>query len=51
MVRSFYFRDFCLDFMGLPEFCGENEDRVRRTVSDADTILQAHVQTKASDAT
>ena len=51
VVQSFYFRDFCLDFMGLPEFCGENEDRVRRTVSDADTVLQAHVQAKASVAT
>lgn len=50
-VRSFYFRDFCLDFMGLPGFCGGNEDRVRRTVSYADTVLQAHVQTKASAAT
>lgn len=50
-VRPVYFRDFCLDFMGLPEFCGENEDRVRRTVSYADTALQAHVQAKASAAT
>lgn len=50
-VRSFYFRDFRLDFMGLPGFCGGNEDRVRRTVSYADTVLQAHVQTKASAAT
>lgn len=50
-VRSFYFRDFRLDFMGLSGFCGGNEDRVRRTVSYADTVLQAHVQTKASAAT
>ena len=50
-VRPVYFRDFYRDFMGLPGFCGGNEDRVRRTVSYADTILQAHVQTKASAAT
>lgn len=50
-VRPVYFRDFCLDFMGLPGFCDGNEDRVRRTVSYADTALQAHVQAKASAAT
>ena len=50
-VRPVNFRDFYRDFMGLSGFCGENEDRVRRTVSYADTVLQAHVQTKASAAT
>ncbi len=37
--------------MGLPGFYGGNEDRGRRTVSYADTVLQAHVQAKASAAT
>lgn len=50
-VRSFNFRDFYRDFMGLPGFYDRNRNRVRRTVSYADTVLQAHVQTKASDAT
>ena len=50
-VRSFNFRDFYRDFMGLPGFYGGNEDRGRRTVSYADTVLQAHVQAKASAAT
>lgn len=50
-VRPVYFRDFYRDFMGLPGFCGGNGDMVRRTVSYANTVLQAHVQTKASAAT
>ena len=50
-VRPGYFHDFCRDFMGLTGFCDGNGDRVRRTVSHADTTLQAHVQAKASAAT
>lgn len=50
-VRPGYFHDSYLDFMGLTGFCGGNEDRVRRTVSHADTTLQAYVQAKASAAT
>ena len=50
-VRPGYFHDFCRDFMELTGFCDGNEDRVRRTVSHADTTLQAYVQTKASAAT
>ena len=42
---------FDRDFMGLPGFYGGNEDRGRRTVSYADTVLQAHVQAKASATT
>lgn len=50
-VRPGYFHDFYRDFMGLTGFCDGNEDKVRRTVSPADTTLQAHVQAKASAAT